>query len=898
MKKFLFVLICNISLFANPTLPNVDSGNVVVNSNNNELIIEASDRAVIHWENFSIGENELTRFIQPSASAWVINKVIGTEKSVLLGSLQANGQVLLINPHGIYCGKDAILDCASFWATTLNMEGELKDTEIFFSGDSKASIVNMGTVKAKNGNVVFIAHQVTNEGTITAPDGKVILASVNECFLNPEDKKNIFIKTNVEGSDNFVLNKGLLAAIDVQLQSSGNAYEFAIRNEGEIDATGLFEHEGKVLLLAEEGTVINSGKIVACNKDETGGKVHILGKRIGLIDEAMVDVSADKGLGEILIGGGRQGSDPNLSNSECTFVGEKALLKANANKDGDGGQIIMWSDGVTGFLGNCEVKGGKEGGDGGFVEVSGKQVVDFKGIADRSAPHGKAGTLSLDPESDIVIGPNPDGGGTWVGLNFVPNSPASSVLVSYLPLSQLLTNLALGNVTITTSYSGGGPSGNGTITLQPIFAPPFYMVYNSPHTLTLHAAGRNGSGDAIINHSLVLNSGSGDIFLQAPNGNIRIESPLGTGYSTGFLSSLGNISVSAGGGLYMASGDFLSISHNGNAQLSALRVDIDIGGDLEMHTVRPGAGTVIASFHHTGALETRHIYCGGRILLFAGPTASITNATAIYTIMDNLDVRAQNDIEMIGYTSSNFCRLYSVGDLSVTSVNGSITLRERAHLHVSSLGGATNHNALLIAGQNIHLYNQSLITNQQPNGELTLVVDNLFPSAPDIGPGFLLIDPLARLSTASPSTPLRIFTSVPTATTINGFINGVRYTPGSIGVNTNFERWGFWYPNSFWGGNFYTIFYKLATSNIYPYPMLAFYEMLGNLLNPFDEYLYLRDKIFFKTKYAETEYVPFNDRFFLPKTYYHNVRQSQLVQEPDISAEPDFQERDKQRELH
>lgn len=40
-------------------------------------IVQASDRAVINWNSFSIGEGELTRFIQPSARSVVLNRVTG-----------------------------------------------------------------------------------------------------------------------------------------------------------------------------------------------------------------------------------------------------------------------------------------------------------------------------------------------------------------------------------------------------------------------------------------------------------------------------------------------------------------------------------------------------------------------------------------------------------------------------------------------------------------------------------------------------------------------------------------------------------------------------------------------------------------------------------------------------
>src|SRR5438045_1623979 len=58
-------------------------------------INQASDRAIINWNSFSIGAGELTRFIQPGANSAVLNRVISGNPSAIYGTIQANGQVFL-----------------------------------------------------------------------------------------------------------------------------------------------------------------------------------------------------------------------------------------------------------------------------------------------------------------------------------------------------------------------------------------------------------------------------------------------------------------------------------------------------------------------------------------------------------------------------------------------------------------------------------------------------------------------------------------------------------------------------------------------------------------------------------------------------------------------------------
>src|SRR5262245_56908107 len=104
---------------ANPLGEQVAAGSATFNRDGSTLNVTTSDRAVINWQDFSIGAGELTRFLQPNASSAVLNRVVSGNPSSILGSLQANGQVYLVNPNGILVGAGAQIDCHSFVASTL-----------------------------------------------------------------------------------------------------------------------------------------------------------------------------------------------------------------------------------------------------------------------------------------------------------------------------------------------------------------------------------------------------------------------------------------------------------------------------------------------------------------------------------------------------------------------------------------------------------------------------------------------------------------------------------------------------------------------------------------------------------------------------------------------------------
>jgi filamentous hemagglutinin family protein len=82
-------------------------------------VTQISDKAILNWNSFSIAANEAVRFHQPSMHSIALNRVIGVDPSVILGQLQANGRIFLINPNGILFGTGAQINMGGLLATTL-----------------------------------------------------------------------------------------------------------------------------------------------------------------------------------------------------------------------------------------------------------------------------------------------------------------------------------------------------------------------------------------------------------------------------------------------------------------------------------------------------------------------------------------------------------------------------------------------------------------------------------------------------------------------------------------------------------------------------------------------------------------------------------------------------------
>src|SRR5205085_10627612 len=163
-------------------------------------------------------------------------------------------------------------------------------------------------------------------------------------------------------------------------------------------------------------------------------------------------------------------------------------------------------------------RGGERGGDGGFVEVSGKQSLVYDGKVDTRAPKGATGTLLLDP-TDITIDETQTENPTVVNTAGVFTDPTASP--SNIKASTLTGQLATTAVVVDTTSA---LPGTGTITIKSdvIWGNANNLTFKALSNLTLNAGVQlrnNSSGDLNLqaNGAVVLNGsvslGSGDLFV-------------------------------------------------------------------------------------------------------------------------------------------------------------------------------------------------------------------------------------------------------------------------------------------------------------------------------------------------------------------------------------------------
>jgi hypothetical protein len=115
---------------------------------------------------------------------------------------------------------------------------------------------------------------------------------------------------------------------------------------------------GAITVQSTSGTTLVSGDISAKGSEGKGGDVRVLGYRVGIFDQAVVDASGTAGGGQLLIGGDQRGSNPEVQNANATYMGSDTALRADATVAGDGGKIIVWSDDATRSYGTITARGG------------------------------------------------------------------------------------------------------------------------------------------------------------------------------------------------------------------------------------------------------------------------------------------------------------------------------------------------------------------------------------------------------------------------------------------------------------------------------------------------------------------------------------------------------------
>ncbi len=748
------------------------------------------------FEHFSVPSNTSAHFNNDFDIQNIITRVTGSSFSHIDGLIRTNGtaNLFLVNPQGIIFGKNARLDIGgSFVASTAdslqfaNGSEFLTNSPTGFSAPiltintpiglqigktSTHPIVNQGNLTVKPGNnISFTASTVINTGKLQAPGGEISLVSVPN-FANVQ-----------------LGNHGQVQA--VQLLEQQPVTEITSLPQF---LSYLSDPKFARAIPNTTGTTISRGEIDVSGV--TGGQIHILGHQVGVYTGAKVNASGNNGGGRVLIGGNPQG-EGDLLNAHATFIAPDTRIDASAIAQGNGGEIIVWSDNSTRSYGEFLVRGGSFGGDGGLIETSGRNFLDVAGIrVNAGANGGLAGTWLLDPRN-VKLDYAPSSNGDFSGENpnvFVPSGDDAIVNIA-----DIQDQLSGGTNVVITTGTTGEQEGNITTTTTGFGINP---TNTTPVTLTLRAAnniilssqegfGINGQNAPF---NLVLEADSD----RSGGGNIIIGGANGWGMDTkggNLLVSGGDITIGGAGGWGIETqGGELRV--NGTGLFSIFNVGIKSNNDSN---IAAGGMNISAnqinleqagiSANSTGLSKAADINVNARLVQLLGD-AGINSNTKGAGEGGNVTINTGNLLIQnrggIGSDEQESTGTGDLGNVRVTAIE-SIKLLNQAGIGSANRGdgntGNVTVNAPLIMIDNSSIRSQARGRGNggdvTVNGDDLLVENNSFIGNESSGGG----GNLGRVNvTANNSVTLRNFAG------ISSNVRGERGNAGVINLKTSALR--------------------------------------------------------------------------------------------------------------
>jgi filamentous hemagglutinin family protein len=689
-------------------------------SNNALTVTQGSQNAIINWNSFSIGRPNTVIFNQPNSSSAILNRVTGNTPSTIAGALRANGQVYLVNPNGIAITSSGTVSVGGgFVASTLGISNDdfMAGKRTFTGTGNSARVSNAGRVHVGSGGfVALLGGTVSNEGRINVPLGKVGLGSGESITLDISGVGFMQVALPTAAKTG---NRRALIDVPGRITAAGGSIELkaatikqairdAVNVSGGVSARSVSGRSGAIVLDGGNGgnvviagtlkatagrkanatnggtiavtghsvTVADKASVKAISKTAKGGTISVTGTTVS-IGAAAFDASGARGGGTILIGGGLQGTGA-LAHAETVGIASGATLRANATRAGDGGTIVVWSDGATSVRGLVSVMGAGVG-KGGTIETSGHHL-DVTGIAvNASAPRGAAGTWLLDPYDLTVSGTattaiqSPTG--TWIST-----SGGSVVLNTDI-------NAALNagtNVLLQTSSTPGPGLGDVNVNAA--------IAWNTNTTLTLTA-----SNNVNINADITATGNTAGLIINPNTANGGVPAS-GTG-----VFNLNNASVTLSGA-----------TPNLSIEGFAYTVINSLG--LAQHATIPPATLTLQGM--ASANLAGHYALGSNIDALA---TSAWNANTGFTAIGTVGVPFNGTFDGLGHTVSNLtinqpatADIGLFGSTGTASVIRNIGLIEGSVTALSSAGGLVGSNTGTVS----HSYNTGTVSGGSSLGGL------------------------------------------------------------------------------------------------------------------------------------------------------------------------------------
>jgi filamentous hemagglutinin family protein len=612
-----------------PSGGQVQSGTAsITQSGDTTTVRQTSQDVSIAWQSFNIGAQDTVDFLQPSSSAIAINRIGSSNGSQILGSLDGNGQVWLINPNGVLFGRGAQVNVGGLVASTLAVNDPLSwnstvggasssSTSFNFSGAGAGSIENQGTLTAAAGGyVALLGNKVSNQGTISAKLGTVALGAGSATTLTFAGTGLVKMQVNEGTLNALAANGGLIEADGGTVILSAGAKNAllasVVNNTGVIEARTVENHDGTIELLGgmRAGTVTVGGTLDAgAPEGGNGGFIETDAARVQVADEAKVTTLAAAGkAGTWLIDPtdftiAPSGGDETGAQLGIALTGGNVTIMSSAGASGTSGNInvddtVSWSANTLTLnaYNNININSTLNGSG------SASLALQYGQGASNGVIGGATAAYNVNAPVNLPAGPNFStklgSSGSVVNYNVITSlgapadastAPATMTLQGMAATTSLSGNYALGSnidATATANWNGGAgftPIGNQSTNFTGSFDGLGHTIsnltINLPSTNDVGLFGYAGSGSIVQNVGLVGGSVSGPAHVGALVGfdNGTVSNSYATGSVSGSDSVGGLVGFNFDG---TVSNSYATGSVSGSENIGGLVGYIFVGGTV------------------------------------------------------------------------------------------------------------------------------------------------------------------------------------------------------------------------------------------------------------------------------------------------------------------------------
>ena len=342
---------CQSSACANPTGGTVAQGTASISSSGSKLTITTSGNALINWQSFNIAANETTTFVQPSASSVAWNRINDVNTSQILGTLNANGLVVLQNQAGFYIGGAASINTHGLvMATAPSATPDLSSGSAwqFNAPPPTAKIINYGQINIAGGGSAFlIASDIENKndpvlgtGTISAPGGKIGLYAGQQVLVSasPDGRGLSAQVTLPQGS---VDNEGRLIADAGSIIAQAKT----VNQGGLIQANSVQNVNGVIELVASDSVNLKASSDIEAHGDNSASSASPGGSVTIQSGNTFSDTVSDNGKGINVSGSAQGGVGGQIAISASQMTAPpQSTLTAQGNGGYANGSLTLGAD--------------------------------------------------------------------------------------------------------------------------------------------------------------------------------------------------------------------------------------------------------------------------------------------------------------------------------------------------------------------------------------------------------------------------------------------------------------------------------------------------------------------------------------------------------------------------